>query len=155
MGYRIQEVAAGHVGGVIELVSTVLAEFGLTFGEGSATDAQVVDLPDSYRGSGGEFWVALSDEGAVVGTCGVFPVNPDDFELRKMYLLPETRGAGLGPALLERAVDFARGRGALHLVLDTVDGMERAIHFYEAHGFVRDDAQVRGSRCTRGYRRDL
>ena len=36
-------------------------------------------------------------------------------------------------------------------MLDTTDAMARAIAFYEAHGFVRDDAEIRGARCTRGY----
>lgn len=58
-------------------------------------------------------------------------------------------------APLETAVAFARGRGAKRLVLDTVDEMTRAIAFYEAHGFTRDDAYIRGSRCTRGYARTL
>jgi putative acetyltransferase len=155
MNFRIIEIEARHVAGVVEVVRTVLAEFGLTFGEGSATDAQVLGLPDSHRGAQGEFWVAVTPDERVVGTCGVFPVSPEAFELRKMYLLPETRGAGLGPALLDRAVAFAKARGARHLVLDTVEAMERAIRFYEVNGFVRDDAQLRGSRCTRGYRRDL
>ncbi len=155
MAYRIQPIEPAQVAAVVDLVRTVLGEFGLQFGEGSATDAQVMGLPASYRTAGGEFWVATMANDRLVGTCGVFPVAPDAFELRKMYLLPETRGAGLGAALLERAVAFARQQGARHLVLDTVDAMARAIHFYEAHGFVRDDAQLRGSRCTRGYRLDL
>jgi hypothetical protein len=33
--------------------------------------------------------------------------------------------------------------------------MTRAITFYESQGFVRDDAQKRGARCTRGYLRVL
>jgi hypothetical protein len=41
--------------------------------------------------------------------------------------------------------------GGTALVLDTIEAMTRAIAFYEANGFVRDDAQVRGARCTRGY----
>jgi hypothetical protein len=41
------------------------------------------------------------------------------------------------------------------MVLDTVEEMAHAIAFYEAHGFVRDDAQIRGARCTRGYSRSL
>jgi len=40
-------------------------------------------------------------------------------------------------------------------VLDTTEAMQRAISFYEAHGFVRDDVHIRGPRCTRGYKREL
>ena len=72
-----------------------------------------------------------------------------------MYLDPKARGTGIGKRMLDTAVDFARSRGATALVLDTLDSMSRAIRFYEANGFTRDDAQIRGSRCSRGYIRRL
>jgi GNAT superfamily N-acetyltransferase len=94
----------------------------------------------------------------MLGTCGVFPlqpVTPDTFELRKMYLRPAARGRGLGTQLLDVAVAWVKHRGGRRIVLDTVEAMTRAIAFYEAHGFVRDDEQIRGSRCSRGYVRML
>ena len=149
----IREVEETDVPSVIALVRGVLAEFGLELGVGAETDKQLFELPRSYAANGGRFWVA--DEGGIVGTCGVFPVADGDLELRKMYLDPDTRGRGVGKALLERAVAFARAEGARRLVLDTVEEMRAAIRFYEANGFVRDDEQRRGSRCTRGYCRVL
>jgi GNAT superfamily N-acetyltransferase len=151
---EVREVRAGDVPAVVALVTNVLGEFGLTFGVGATTDEHLHHLPASYTGSGGAFWVGVID-GVLAGTCGVYPVAPDTFELRKMYLLPSTRGLGLGQRLLDRAVAWTREHGGKALVLDTIEEMTRAIAFYEANGFVRDDAQKRGSRCTRGYRRDL
>jgi putative acetyltransferase len=150
---EIRPVTAADVPGVIALITATLAEFGLAFGVGSATDEPIRTLPSSYTDAGGAFWVAVSD--TVVGTCGVYPDGPTTFELRKMYLDPGVRGAGIGKRLLDTAVEFARGRGATALVLDTLDSMKRAIAFYEAHGFTRDDSQIRGSRCSRGYIRRL
>jgi GNAT superfamily N-acetyltransferase len=146
----VRPVAASDVAAVIELVATTLAEFGLEFGAGSATDDELRALPASYAERGGAFWVALRD-GVLVGTCGVFPVAPGDFELRKMYLRPAARGLGLGEQLLATAIAWVRERDGRRIVLDTAEQMTRAIAFYEAHGFVRDDAQLRGSRCSRGY----
>jgi hypothetical protein len=68
----IREVEAGDVGEVVALLRAVLAEFGLTFGEGSATDAQVLALPGSYRDHGGHFWVARDAGGVLLGTCGAW-----------------------------------------------------------------------------------
>jgi putative acetyltransferase len=76
-------------------------------------------------------------------------------ELRKMYLHPRTRGTGLGKLLLEESIAWCRAQGAGRVVLDTTEQMTRAIAFYEANGFVRDDAQVRGIRCSRGYARRI
>jgi GNAT superfamily N-acetyltransferase len=152
---RIAPISAAHVEPAIALVRGTLAEFGLKFGEGSATDAQMRGLPGSYRDIGGEFFVALDDSGALIGTAGVAPVAPGVFELRKMYLTPQTRGQGVGQAHLDVCVRFCRERGAAAVVLDTVHDMHAAIAFYERNGFVRDDTQIRGARCSRGYRLDL
>jgi GNAT superfamily N-acetyltransferase len=72
-----------------------------------------------------------------------------------MYLSPDARGTGLGQRLLDEALAWTRAQGGETMVLDTTERMARAIRFYEANGFVRDDAQIRGSRCSRGYARKL
>jgi putative acetyltransferase len=152
---EIREVRADDVPAVATLLREVLGEFGLTFGEGSETDAQVLALPGSYGDHGGRFWVALDGDGALLGTCGVFPLDARTWELRKMYLHGRSRGRGVGRRLLDASVAWARDHGAARMVLDTTHQMTQAIAFYESHGFVRDDAQVRGSRCHRGYVRAL
>jgi putative acetyltransferase len=144
-------VTAADVAEVIDLVRETLAEFGLRFGEGSKTDAELAGLPGSYEAGGGAFWVAVDDARRLLGTCGVFPVAPETLELRKMYLRADARGLGLGKRLLDEAVGWARAHGGRRIVLDTTHQMTRAIRLYEAAGFVRDDAQIRGARCSRGY----
>jgi putative acetyltransferase len=151
----VREVNASDLPQVIDLVRDVLAEFGLRFGEGSRTDEEVTHLPASYVEQGGSFWVAVDATGVVVGTCGVFPVGEATFELRKMYLRPEARGTGAGQLLFDTCLGFVRSGGAKRLVLDTMHDMKRAIAFYERNGFVRDDAQMRAARCSRGYTRML
>lgn len=139
----------------VELISRTLDEFGLRFGVGSPTDAELHELPASYAAKGGAFWIATSNEGRLLGTCGVIPLEGGVYELRKMYLDPSSRGVGLGSRMLDVAVAWAREHGATMIVLDTIESMTRAISFYEQNGFIRDDAHIRGERCTRGYRRDL
>ena len=73
----------------------------------------------------------------------------------RILLIEKKRGLGAGKRLLDTAIEWSRAHGGTVVVLDTVEEMAKAIAFYEAHGFVRDDAQVRGSRCTRGYSRRL
>lgn len=151
---EIRPVRTEDVAYVVALITEVLAEFGLEFDKGSHTDRAVRELPDSYASHGGAFWVAHHG-GVLVGTCGVFPLDAETLELRKMYLRPTARGLGLGTALLDTAVAWAREHHFRRIVLDTTEQMTRAIAFYEANGFVRDDAQIRGARCSRGYARLL
>jgi GNAT superfamily N-acetyltransferase len=152
----IRRVREDDVAEVVDLVREVLAEFGLTFGQGAKTDEEVTRLPASYDDGGGAFWIATDDAtGRILGTCGVFPVEPGVYELRKMYLLGASRGLGLGQKLFDEAIAWTRAQGGKRVVLDTIHEMTRAIAFYEANGFVRDDTQIRGARCSRGYVRDL
>ena len=150
----VRFVRETDVAEVLSLVRDTLAEFGLQFGQGSSTDEELTRLPGSYEQAGGAFWVAC-DGPRLLGTCGVFLVEQGTFELRKMYLRPDARGLGLGKRLLDESVAWTRANGGRRMVLDTTEQMTRAIRFYEANGFVRDDAQIHDGRCTRGYRRDL
>lgn len=151
---NLRPVAATDVPAVVDLVKGTLEEFGLEFGKGAVTDDQLLQLPESYRSDGGEFFVAY-EGAALIGTAGVAPVADGIYELRKMYLSPLARGKGVGAALLDACLAHCRRRGAKRVVLDTTEKMTRAIAFYERHGFVRDDDQIRGARCSRGYRLDL
>jgi putative acetyltransferase len=152
---RLRSVEQADVPAVAELVREVLAEFGLVFGVGSDTDEDVFRLPGSYTDGGGLFWVAEDRSGQLLGTCGIYPIEPRVYELRKMYVHPHARGRGVGRLLLEEAVAAGRARHADRIVLDTHERMLAAVKLYERVGFVRDDGQIRGERCTRGYRLDL
>lgn len=154
MSLQIRRVEQRDVPAVVELVRATLTEFGIVFGQGAATDEQLLHLPDSYSREGGAFFIA-EDETTLIGTAGVFPVEPGVFELRKMYLHPSTRGRGVGQQLFDACLAFVRAANAQRVVLDTTEQMKAAIAFYERNGFVRDDTQRRASRCNRGYRLDL
>jgi putative acetyltransferase len=151
----VRPAESADVPAIVTLVTEVLAEFDLTFGSGAATDTQLTALPSSYADHGGAFWVAVDAGGTLLGTAGVFPVDPATYELRKMYLRPAARGLGIGQRLLDAALAWTRDRGGKRLVLDTTEKMTGAIRFYESNGFVRDDAQKRAVRCSRGYSKDL
>ncbi|MBL9008541.1 MAG: GNAT family N-acetyltransferase [Myxococcales bacterium] len=155
MTFLVRPIERADVDAAVALVGDTLFEFGLQFGVGSDTDTGLWQLPASYTDHGGQFFVAVAGDGLVVGTAGVFPVEPRVYELRKMYLRPEVRGQHVGAQLFDACVAFCRQKQAQAVVLDTREDMRSAIAFYEKRGFVRDDSQRRGARCHRGYRLDL
>jgi len=55
--------------------------------------------------------------------------------VKRMYLLSAYRGRGIGLALLEKAVRFAREQGYRRLQLETVAGLKQALRLYERYGF--------------------
>ncbi|MFG2622635.1 GNAT family N-acetyltransferase [Streptomyces sp. NPDC048507] len=83
-------------------------------------------------------WVAVTDcgGGAVAGfaTVSYAPWNRR-LTVEDIEVAPGHRGRGLGRALMGRAVDFARERGAGHLWLEVSNVNAPAIHAYRRLGF--------------------
>jgi GNAT superfamily N-acetyltransferase len=74
--------------------------------------------------------------GELLGFCSAYlDLNSVRFGARcwveDLAVSPEHRSEGLGKALLDRAKDWARERGATHLELDSADTREDAHRFYE------------------------
>ena len=65
------------------------------------------------------------------------PVGPDDYELKRIYLLHRFQGAGLGRRLLEWSVAQARELGKRRLLLGVKADNTAALAFYDRVGFVR------------------
>ena len=75
--------------------------------------------------------------GYTVLTTPDFPIEPGpaDTELRRIYLLKQAHGSGLGAALMTRALEDAAAQGRTRVLLGVWEGNTRARTFYERHGF--------------------
>jgi ribosomal protein S18 acetylase RimI-like enzyme len=69
-----------------------------------------------------------------VGIAGVFNEAGVWFVI-SMWTDPQARGRGIGRALLDAVVAFARERGAVDIRLSVTDGNEPARRLYEGYGF--------------------
>jgi GNAT superfamily N-acetyltransferase len=97
------------------------------------------ELVEIERDYGPPSSVALLAElgGTAVGCAGIRPFEaPAVAELKRMYLQPAARGAGLGRALALAALERAAGLGYDVVRLDTVAEMEVAAALYRSIGFV-------------------
>lgn len=65
------------------------------------------------------------------GICVATPYDGNGF-IGELVVRREARGRGIGPRLLEAAIRYLRERGAENIYLD---GVERAVPFYELAGF--------------------
>ena len=125
---------------IAEIIRAVMTEFGCV-GEGFAiNDPEVHAMSEAYDLQAtqlAEYYV-VDDDGTVLGGGGFAPLaggDPNTCELRKMYLLPASRGAGLGRKLLEHLLDRARAAGYRRCYLETMVTMHRARALYETFGF--------------------
>jgi putative acetyltransferase len=116
------------------LVFGVLAEFGLA-PDFNGTDRDITDIETHYLDRGGVFEVIENDEGTIVGTVGLYPLDERTVELRKMYFAPDIRGRGLGKKLLQEMIEKARNLGYLSIYLETASVLKQAVHLYEKAGF--------------------
>ena len=77
-----------------------------------------------------------------------------DAYLEELYVVPSRRGQGLGRALLEAAIEEARGRGANHIDLGTSEDDAAARALYESAGFTNREGKPDGP-VMFFYERDL
>ena len=134
---------------IFALLSAVLAEFGLA-PDPQGTDRDISDIEGNYLRDGGWFVVLVDEAGMILGSAGLFPVDGDTLELRKMYLHPSLRGLGWGKKLLREALAFARTRNMKRVVLETSSRLTAAIALYERHGFVRHHPEPLAGRRDQG-----
>lgn len=135
---RVRPIEPRDDAAVARVIRAVMPEFGAS-GPGFAIhDAEVDAMSASYRRPRSAYFVIVDDHDAVVGGGGVAPLEGGDgktCELRKMYLLPATRGLGLGEVLLERCLAAAKRAGFKRCYLETLSQMTKARELYRRHGF--------------------
>ena len=83
---------------------------------------------------GGRIFFAVLG-GEIVGCCALRVIAPREYELSKMAVAEQHRGAGVGRRVLETVIAEARAMGAARLYLETNHILANAIHLYEAVGF--------------------
>jgi DNA-binding MarR family transcriptional regulator/GNAT superfamily N-acetyltransferase len=116
----------------VRAMAAYFAEIGERFGF-EPGDAWRQDA-DSMSAPGGFFVVATSD-GEPVACGGVQRLPDGAAEIKRMWVHPGWRGAGLGARLLRHLEDVARQRGHEVVRLDTNDTLLEAIAMYERAGF--------------------
>ena len=90
----------------------------------------------SYHPPGGRFLVAYIDN-VPAGCAAVVRRDVDIAELRRVFVRPQYRGAGLGAALVTAAIRVARDLGYRTLYLESHRSMHAAHRRYADAGFVR------------------
>ena len=135
---------------ITDLVYGVLKEYGLQ-PDPAATDADLDDIERSYFARGGAFLVLEDQSGSVIGAYGLYPIDNQTCELRKMYLHKSQRGKGLGKLLLDSALTQARELGFTRVTLETASVLKEAIALYESYGFKKYQPDHMSERCDQAY----
>ena len=133
-----------------EVIRTVLEEYGLPW-QPELADRDVVEIESAYLETGGEFWV-VEKNSTIVGTAAYQPISrgQNAVEIRKMYLLPEVRGKGLGKYLLQELEKAISIKDYQEIWLETASILKEAVILYERSGY-QPVNNVETERCDLAY----
>jgi len=147
VNHEIQEIKQLHDAKVCEIIRKVGEEYG-AIGEGfGPSDQEVTAMSQNYQDeSSSRYFVAIVKD-KIVGGSGIAAFNGSSevCELRKLFLLPESRGIGIGKKLTEDCLEYAKSKGYKKCYLDTLTSMKSAISLYEKLGFKHLDKAFEGT----------
>jgi GNAT superfamily N-acetyltransferase len=115
-------------------------EYDAEFGWDTTFEALVARIVADYAGTDdgaaarSGAWIAELD-GERVGCVFCVPYDETTAQLRILLVRPPARGLGLGGALVDTCVDFARAAGYQHMRLWTNDVLAAARRIYLDRGF--------------------
>ncbi len=95
---------------------------------------EMASLPKIYQLPRGGLLLARTN-GEVVGCVAVRNQGAAVCEMKRLYVKPQHRRAGLGRRLAESAIGHAQQLGYCRMVLDTLRDMTEAQFLYESLGF--------------------
>ena len=101
-------------------------------------ESELVHLAEMYGPPGGRMLIAevITGEGTVSAGCvGVRRFDDLTCEMKRLYVRPAYRGAGLGRRLALEIMAHGRALGYQRMRLDTLDQMREAQRLYRSLGF--------------------
>ena len=107
----------------------------VAFYESKGTLSDMDDIQQTYFEHEGIFLV-MTDDDRIIGTGAVRKIDDEICEMKRVWLLFEYHGRGLGYRMIQELFAFARGKGYRRMRLETDrDSQNRAFDLYKRLGF--------------------
>ncbi len=122
---------------IATIIRSCLTEFGANKPGTVFYDKTTDQLFELFQENGAAYFIA-EQEDKIVGGGGIFPspgLPAGTCELVKMYLLPESRGTGIGATLMNKCMSMAKELGFVSMYIETLPELKKAISVYEKFGF--------------------
>jgi len=135
LGLRIRKATEADSPDVLACLRTAFEPYRTSYTDEAF--AGTVLTPETFqrRLSSMCIFVALDEAGHIIGTIACTRIGPDHGHLRGMAVMPDFKGRSLASVLLRAAEDELATRGCSRITLNTTDPLQRAVRFYEKHGY--------------------
>ncbi|MBN8569048.1 MAG: GNAT family N-acetyltransferase [Ignavibacteria bacterium] len=120
-----------------DIITSIMKEF-KDDPEGTiVADPTLHTMYENYTQGKGVYYIAVED-GKILGGAGINQLEgtPEKIcELQRMFLLPESRGKGIGKKLMDMCIEAGKDFGYEKIYLETLDNMNDARKLYLKAGF--------------------
>ena len=108
-----------------------------TFFRIESSDIETFSHVDEIVEQGGQIFLAVTDEGEVVGCCALkHHLEGQSYELAKMAVSPRHQGQHIGHMLGNAALEYARQNNVHSIFLEGNTRLKASIALYRSLGFV-------------------
>jgi putative acetyltransferase len=97
---------------------------------------EMASLSAVYGPPAGCLLLAQTVGGKCVGAVGLRKLETGVAEIKRMFVLPEYQGIGVGNALMEAFIPKAKELGYNSIKLDSIRSLDKALTLYRKFGFV-------------------
>ena len=137
MSYTIRLITDSDNPALAEVIKKSLEDQGNNKPGTIYHDPQLYNMSSGYKTPDSIYYVAI-ENGELLGGCGIarIPNQTENYcELQRMFLKKEARGKGIGAALMEKCLTFAKEAKYDLVYIETFGNMYEAIKLYERSGF--------------------
>jgi ribosomal protein S18 acetylase RimI-like enzyme len=135
MSFKLRRATAADRDGILECLRLAFEPYRKRYTAEGFADTTLTPQTLDRRLAEMAVLVAAIASGQIVGTVALSTPSPDEGHIRGMAVRPEWQGRGVAEALLDQVEEEFRAKHCVRLSLDTTEPLERAIRFYERHGF--------------------
>ena len=135
--FSVRRATSADAAAILQCLSVAFAPYRDRYTAAAYADTVLSSETIRERMASMALFVAVTDNGEIVGTIGCQVISPVEGHLRGMAVLPAWQGCGIAAGLLVAAESDLRNQHCARITLDTTEPLEPAMRFYEKHGYRR------------------
>jgi GNAT superfamily N-acetyltransferase len=117
-------------------------------------ERDLYNITGTYQGEHGVFLIGVN-EGHLVAMGGFKIIGNGIAELKRMRIVSDRQGSGIGSKLLQRLETLAVKKDIHKLVLETATSRTKTLTFYDKHGYQRTGKGRYGAQPTITFEKKL